>query len=84
MPRYKIVLDSPQRPYKRRSDTARWVDIQEEEMYYRGERGQFQRGDFTAARCNKCYRFSYTPFIWYRTLHRYCPHCGRRMMNYKD
>lgn len=81
MPRYRIVPKTPLRASQRREETARLVDIHYEENYYRGARGQFQRCDFTIARCSKCHRLSYSPLVWTPTLHPYCDWCGRKMVN---
>ncbi len=81
MPRYRIVPRTPHRVPQRREETARWTDIHNEENYYRGERGQFQRGDLTIARCSECGRITYSPLIWFTTLYPYCAWCGRKMVN---
>ena len=79
MPRYRIVPKSPLRGSQRREETAYWYDYSNEENYYRGERGQFQRCDFTVARCSKCHCLTYAPAIYGLNFTEHCSNCGRKM-----
>lgn len=53
-----------------------------EKLTVTGEGGLI--GEWQSARCSNCGRYHTTPYMYYFTEHKYCPHCGAKMDEEED